>query len=133
MSRVLSSDGRWLVTPPLGYKGKTYIGNRYVFEYRLIMEKHINRLLKPYEQIHHINGNKLDDRFENLEILNKSDHQKLHGEWNKGKLNTYCAKCQKQFHVRPCKLKQNKAIFCSRICYKKYVKLNNWGKRNIAR
>ena len=130
MSKVLSSDGRWLITAPMGYKGKTYIGNRYVFQYRLLMEQKIGRLLEPWEEIHHINGNKLDDGIENLEIKNKKEHQAFHSILRKGKPNFKCSECNEEFHPRPCIKKRNISgtIFCSRDCYKKFVKINNWGK-----
>lgn len=131
MSKVLSSDGRWFVTAPKGYKGKKYIENRYVFQYRLLMENFLGRLLKPWEHVHHKNDNKLDDRLENLEILTEKEHSFLHGVLRKGKPNQKCSQCKKIFHKRISINKRNKSgtIFCSRKCYIKYVENNNWGGR----
>lgn len=50
----------------------------YILEHRFNVEKHIGRKLFNFEVIHHINGNKIDNRIENLVLTNKSLHAKLH-------------------------------------------------------
>ena len=46
-------------------------------EHRHVIEQHLGRKLKTFEHIHHINGNPIDNRIENLQVLTNSEHQKL--------------------------------------------------------
>lgn len=49
-----------------------------MFEHRAIMEAHIGRKLSDNEVVHHINGDKTDNRLENLELMTAGEHSALH-------------------------------------------------------
>lgn len=46
--------------------------------HRIIMEKYLGRKLLSTEIVHHINQDKLDNRLENLQIVSRSEHNKIH-------------------------------------------------------
>ena len=67
-----------------GYKMVTHNGKK-VYEHRLVMEQHLGRSLLPGEEVHHKDGNKLNNSIENLEILSMIEHKKKHRDKKTGK------------------------------------------------
>lgn len=48
------------------------------YEHRMVMEDFLGRKLSASEIVHHINGDKLDNRLENLELTTRSEHIGTH-------------------------------------------------------
>ena len=59
-------------------KGYILIGNGRIREHRMVMERHLGRKLEKWEQVHHINGNKLDNQLKNLIVMTVNKHSQRH-------------------------------------------------------
>ena len=76
-----------------GYQTRIDEHGRLIYIHREILEKKIGRKLKRNEVAHHIDGNKLNNVQDNLEVMTRSYHGKHHIE-NKSEVefNEWCNK-----------------------------------------
>jgi hypothetical protein len=99
------------------YKRTTYKGEP-IDEHRKVMEEYLGRELKRNEYVHHKNGNKRDNRIENLEIMTPLEHNRHHLE--KLPKIKICIECGKEF-IPPVNHRGRNNI-CSKECWLKHIK-----------
>lgn len=73
---VVHHGRTWVYDPDHPNANKT---NPYVYQYRRVMAAVLGRPLGRGETVHHLNGDTSDDRPENLAVVSRSEHAKLHG------------------------------------------------------
>ena len=76
--------------------------------HRAIMEEHLGRKLLTTEYVHHKNGDPMDNRLENLDVVNPVSHGR--GHHLKYPLTKICVICGKEF--TPHKTKRKRKQTC---------------------
>jgi len=74
-----NSNGRIMILMGYNNNGRSI----YRLKSRVVMEKIIDRPLKKNEYVHHIDGNKSNDKPNNLQICTPYEHNHIHRAWER--------------------------------------------------
>lgn len=74
--RMRTSHGYICIAVPEGHHLRQAHG--YAYEHQLVAEEMLGRRLLFNEAVHHLNGNRTDNRWENLHVQSVSEHAALH-------------------------------------------------------
>ena len=116
--------------------GRTRIYNKKTHEVtsypRYIMSDYLGRTLEPNEQVHHIDGNPLNNDIDNLVVLPRELHDFVHEkDYRKyydiiaicdycGKEFVWKAHSQQQYYMNSKRRKNMRGPFCSKSCAGKF-------------
>lgn len=88
-------------------------------------------------ETHHIDGNTLNDKKENLVLLTNSEHRIIHAIKRGSLIKHVCKHCGKEFYIQRFRLNdlsgrnRRRGIFCSLDCFHKHERTDEH-KKNIS-
>lgn len=105
---------------------RTSVREKRVFTHRLLMEQHLGRKLDTTELIHHINGDGLDNRIENLKVVSPNNHMHEHRTLIHTDTHKQCCRCRvvkprADFNLRRASGRDTHHGYC-RQCQSEYAK-----------
>ena len=111
LSLMLCKNGYWAAyypRHPMAWKGSGL-----VYAHRLVMENRIGRYLRPSEHIHHIDKDRGNNDFANLEITTPSEHKHL--DHPGGRVVKRCLSCGLEFSCTASKERGYCSIPCGSV------------------
>ena len=101
-----------MTTSPATRTRLIWRGGKKVRAHRWLMEQELGRTLLPTEHVHHRNGNPLDNRLENLQVLSPMEHMRWHKAHDR--VERICANCSGAF--MPTQRNHKRQKCCSPEC-----------------
>jgi len=94
---------------------------RTTLQHRETMEQHLGRKLLAEEHVHHLNEKRADNRLENLKVLSREEHGRLHHKKGETMTLLVCVECDDLFEVKlkheKFRVKANRGgPYCGRSC-----------------
>lgn len=111
----VDSDGRFRVILPNHPRASR---DGFVLRSIVAYEIYHNIQVKLGPEIHHMDGNRLNDSKENLQLLTNSDHQKTHARLRGAYISRVCNHCGKAFEINRWRLKEpTRGQYCTPRCF----------------
>lgn len=76
--KIIDSSGYVAVYVGDTHPFKKSYGGR-IREHVLVVERHLKRALKKGEVVHHVDGDKTNNKLSNLQVMSKAEHNECHG------------------------------------------------------
>lgn len=117
---------------PSAMVSKNWTG--YLYEHIFVAEQMIGRSLHENEVVHHLDGNKLNNRRSNLIVIHRAVHKKLHDWLDQNVVNfsvtsipvPVCIVCEET-------LQEKEVTCCSRECVAAHQKRAVWPSKDVLK